>query len=73
MSEPVNCKDVITTCYYSSHINLSGVSRSASYCCDYIGVEGHSRGCPPEACIKYRKLKAFETRPNSFNRMDDWT
>jgi hypothetical protein len=21
--------------------------------CDYIGIEGHSRGCSPEACDKF--------------------
>lgn len=23
--------------------------------CDFIGFMGHSRGCPPEGCIEYRR------------------
>ena len=25
--------------------------------CNYILIEGHMRGCPPEACTKYSKVK----------------
>jgi len=24
--------------------------------CDYIMMTGHSRGCPPENCVKYEKI-----------------
>ena len=38
------------TCEYGS--KMSGIP-----ICDYIGVTGHSRGCPIEGCTKYKRRK----------------
>ena len=40
---------VMQTCAYSRYIS-SGICY-----CDYLDIMGHRRGCPPEACDKYKK------------------
>lgn len=32
-----------------------GTRTSGFDICDYIGMEGHSRGCPVEGCTKYKR------------------
>lgn len=51
---PVKCSKVIKTCKYSGSI-------SGAEICNYICIEGHRRGCPPEECTKYEK-KSRKTR-----------
>lgn len=31
-----------------------GSTCGGTYCCNFILIEGYSRGCPPKACDKYR-------------------
>lgn len=38
----------------------SSVSSGHDIICDYIGVTGHSRGCPASQCDKYRKGKQIK-------------
>lgn len=48
-----------------AHIPLCKRTKSCKYgtrtsgfgICDYIGIEGHSRGCPVEGCTKYVRRK----------------
>lgn len=44
------CSKVGKTCYYAGKFG-------ADFCCDYLVIEGHSRGCKPEECDKYIKKK----------------
>lgn len=49
--EPVKyqCSKVIKTCAYAKKVG-------GALTCNYIGIEGHRRGCEPEACDKYRRI-----------------
>ena len=51
-AEPVTykCSEVIKTCTYAENAG-------AAMICNYIGIEGHRRGCDPEACDKYKKIE----------------
>lgn len=42
------CSEVKRKCAYSCSLSLVGTF------CDYIGIEGQSRGCPPEKCDKFK-------------------
>ena len=52
-ADPVTykCSEVIKTCTYAENAG-------AAMICNYIGIEGHRRGCDPEACDKYKKDRA---------------
>lgn len=41
---------VMKKCAFSSRYNSN-----SWMCCDYIGKTGHSRGCPPDCCDKFKK------------------
>lgn len=43
-----NCKKVHKSCMYAFRISGKYI------CCDYINVEHQRRGCPSEACDKYK-------------------
>lgn len=49
-AEPVTyqCSKVMKTCTYAEKVG-------AAMTCNYIGIEGHRRGCEPEECDKYKK------------------
>lgn len=51
-AEPVTyqCSKVIKTCAYAEKVG-------GALTCNYIGIEGHRRGCDPEACDKYKKVE----------------
>lgn len=51
-TEPVTyqCSKVIKTCAYAEKVG-------GALTCNYIGIEGHRRGCDPEACDKYKKAE----------------
>lgn len=50
MAKTVNCtKSVMKQCAWSYRYN----SGTDAYC-DYMSKAGHSRGCPPEACDKFK-------------------
>lgn len=44
-----DCSKVGKKCIYSTKI------AGNTEICDYIGVEGHSRGCEPDKCTKFRR------------------
>lgn len=46
--ETYKCSEVQKKCMYSVTM------KEGMIICDYIGVEGHSRGCSPEKCDKYK-------------------
>lgn len=48
MSETVKCSAIHDKCAYSVKM------RNGVYVCDFIGVEKHRRGCPPENCDKFK-------------------
>lgn len=50
-AEPVTyqCSKVIKTCAYAEKVG-------GALACGYISIEGHRRGCEPEACDKYKKI-----------------
>ena len=43
------CSKVIKTCAYAEKVG-------GALACGYISIEGHRRGCEPEACDKYKKI-----------------
>ena len=43
------CSKVIKTCRYGEKVG-------AAWCCNYIGIAKHRRGCDPEQCDKYEKV-----------------
>lgn len=43
------CSKVIKTCRYGEKVG-------AAWCCNYIGIAKHSRGCEPEQCDKYEEI-----------------
>lgn len=43
-----DCNKVKNKCFY-------GVKHGSGTYCDYIGIEGHRRGCKPEECDKFRR------------------
>lgn len=51
-AEPVTyrCSKMIKTCAYAEKVG-------GALTCNYIGIEGHRRGCEPEACDKYKKAE----------------
>lgn len=51
-AEPVTyqCSKAIKTCAYAEKVG-------GTLTCNYIGIEGHRRGCDPEACDKYKKAE----------------
>ena len=44
------CSKAIKTCAYAEKVG-------GALTCNYIGIEGHRRGCEPEACDKYKKAE----------------
>lgn len=44
------CSKMIKTCAYAEKVG-------GALTCNYIGIEGHRRGCEPEACDKYKKTE----------------
>lgn len=52
-------------CVYRGHI--SPINQSTEECCDYILIEGHSRGCPISECNKYRRGKRKKAHSGSYN------
>lgn len=48
-AEPITyqCSKVIKTCGYAEKVG-------GALTCNYIGIEGHRRGCDPETCNKYK-------------------
>lgn len=56
-AEPVTyqCSKVIKTCAFATKIG-------GAFICDYINIEGHRRGCDPEACDKYKKVERKRRR-----------
>lgn len=70
--EPITyqCSKVIKTCGYAEKVG-------GALTCNYIGIEGHRRGCDPETCNKYkradlrkrgRKPNTAAARPDSLSR-----
>lgn len=45
------CSKVMKTCAYAEKVG------AAATMCNYIGIEGHRRGCEPEKCDKYKKAE----------------
>ena len=43
-----NCKK--NNCIYKAPLGNGGKER----CCYYMVITGHSRGCPPDQCDKYK-------------------
>lgn len=61
--EPVKCtrsSKYFRTCYYACG---NGANRT----CDYIGIEGHMRGCPLAACTKYKTTAQVRDERRKFN------
>lgn len=56
-TEPVTyqCSKVIKTCDYAEKVG-------GAFTCNYIGIEGHRRGCDPETCDKYKKAERKRRR-----------
>lgn len=56
-TEPVTyqCSKVIKTCDYAEKVG-------GALTCNYIGIEGHRRGCDPETCDKYKKAERKRDR-----------
>lgn len=49
-TKTVKCSEVIKTCEYAGRTD-------GRLTCDYVITVGHSRGCDPEECTRYRKRK----------------
>ena len=49
------CSKVIKTCAYAEKVG-------GALTCNYIGIEGHRRGCEPEECDKYKKAERKRRR-----------
>ena len=43
------CSKAIKTCRYGEKVGTA-------WCCNYIGIAKHRRGCEPEQCDKYEKI-----------------
>ena len=59
MADTYKCSEVINTCVYSGYLD------GAPNYCDYLCKVGHSRGCDPEECDKYKSKS--ETKKRKWN------
>ena len=50
------CKQ--NNCIYKAPLGNGGKER----CCYYMVITGHSRGCPPDQCDKYKTVRRRRTK-----------
>lgn len=62
-----NKKKLCVRCVYCTYTGELNVKTSNLYnvTCDYIGIEGHSRGCSPMNCKKFKEKVSGRRRRRS--------